>query len=81
MGVSKLYVGNLDFACTEDDVAAIFSDKAGEVGDVTIVRDPSGRSRGFGFVTMMTEEGGKKGLAMDGEELNGRNLQGSEPNN
>ena len=81
MGVSKLYVGNLDFKCTEEDLVGLFSEKAGEVGDVTIVRDPTGRSRGFGFVTMMTEEGGAKGFALDGEQLLGRNLQIREPNN
>lgn len=81
MGNSKLYVGNLDFKCTEEDLLALFSEKAGEVGEINIVRDNTGRSRGFAFITMMTEEGGKKGLEMNGDELLGRNLQVREPNN
>lgn len=79
MGQSKLYVGNLDFKCEESDLLEAFS-KVGEVGDVSIVRREDGRSRGFAFVTMMTEEGGQKGLEMDGEELMGRNLLVNTPN-
>lgn len=81
VGVSKLYVGNLDFKCTEADIIEMFSAQ-GEVGEANIVRDQeTGRSRGFAFVTMMTEEGGEKSLALDGEELLGRNLQVRQPNN
>jgi len=81
IGVSKLYIGSLDFKCKEEDIVEKFKESAGEVGDVTIVRDPNGRSKGFGFVTMMTTEGGKKGLELDGEDLLGRSMQVREPNN
>ena len=58
-GKSKLYVGNLSFNIKEEDLTEIFG-KFGEVGDCSIVRDETGRSRGFAFVTMVEEEGGKK---------------------
>lgn len=81
-GDAKLYVGNLDFGCTENDLFELFQDKAGEVGEVNIVRDnETGRSRGFAFVAMMTKEGGEKGLELNGEELMGRDLLVKEPNN
>lgn len=80
MGESKLYVGNLDFTCGEDALFDLFS-KAGDVGEVSIVRDNDGKSRGFAFVTMITREGGQNGKKLDGEMLLGRALQVREPNN
>jgi RNA recognition motif-containing protein len=80
-GDSKLYVGNIAFASTEDDINKMFSE-IGEVGDVALVRDDIGRNRGFGFVTMRTKEDGAKAMeALDGKELNGRNLAVRESNN
>ncbi|GMH98449.1 hypothetical protein TrVE_jg6060 [Triparma verrucosa] len=79
-GKSKLYVGNLSFNIKEEDLTEIFQ-KFGEVGDCSIVRDETGRSRGFAFVTMVEEDGGKKAQeGMDGEEVDGRVLQVREPN-
>mmetsp|Transcript_9146 Transcript_9146/g.18510 ORF Transcript_9146/g.18510 Transcript_9146/m.18510 type:complete len:231 (-) Transcript_9146:65-757(-) len=78
-GVAKFYVGNLDFSATESDLTEFFK-KAGEVGDVSIVRDDGGRSRGFAFVTMVTEEGGDNAKGFDGEELMGRPVQVRQPN-
>jgi len=80
LGVAKLYVGNLDFKCKESDLLEWFS-KKGEVGDVSLVSGPDGRSRGFAFVTMISKEGGEKALELDGEEFLGRNLQVRPPNN
>lgn len=69
-----VYVGNLPWALTEDDLAEAFS-KAGQVEAVRIITDrDSGRSRGFGFVELSgigLEEAIK---AMDGFELRGRRL-------
>eukprot|EP00980_Cylindrotheca_fusiformis_P002361 scaffold543_cov119-Cylindrotheca_fusiformis.AAC.28 len=80
-GDSKLYVGNISFASSEEDVYTMFSE-AGEVGDVSLVRDDVGRNRGFGFVTMRTKEGGAKAMELlDGKDLNGRNLAVRESNN
>jgi len=60
----KLYVGNLSFKATEDDVRNLFS-SFGDVESVNLINDPAtGRSRGFGFVEMTTEESASK--AKDG---------------
>lgn len=80
-GESKLYVGNLSYAVTEGDLIWFFSENAGDVGDVSIICDrETGRSRGFAFITMLSEEGGEKGVEMDGMEFLGRNLQVRKPN-
>ena len=79
-GEYKLYVGNLDFYTTAEQLRATFAEK-GEVGDVNIITGEDGRSRGFAFVTMMTEEGGKKAEELDGEDVGGRNLVVRPPNN
>jgi len=53
----NLYVGNLSFNVTEEDLKSNFSE-AGEVASVSIIKDKfTGQSKGFGFVEMKTEEG------------------------
>ena len=80
-GEAKLYVGNISFGVTEDDLMVAFSD-VGEVGSVALVRDELGRNRGFGFITMRTKEGGADAVEkMNGVELKGRNLAVRESNN
>jgi predicted Zn finger-like uncharacterized protein len=80
MGDTKLYVGNIAFECTEDDLVRVFSE-AGVVGDVSLVRDEQGRNRGFGFITMRTKEGGEKAMeTLDGSEVMGRNIAVRESN-
>ena len=79
-GDSKLYVGNLDFYTTAEELREAFAEK-GDVGDVNIITGDDGRSRGFAFVTMMTEEDGKNAEALDGEEVGGRNIVVRPPNN
>ncbi|MDP4008888.1 MAG: RNA-binding protein [bacterium] len=71
----RLYVGGLPFRSTEDAVRDEFS-KAGTVESVSIITDRfSGRSRGFGFVEMATEEEAKKAIEMfDGQDFDGRKL-------
>ena len=61
---SKLYVGNLPFRASEEDLTKLFSE-AGQVQSVKIVLDAySGRSRGFGFVEMASEEDIEKAITM-----------------
>lgn len=74
----KLYVGNLSFSSTEDDVRNAFS-AFGEVHSVALITDrETGRLRGFGFVEM-DDEGAKAAIAgMDGKELGGRTLKVNE---
>jgi RNA recognition motif-containing protein len=80
-GEAKLYVGNISFGVSEDDLMAAFSEIA-EVGSVALVRDEQGRNRGFGFITMRTKEGGAAAVEkMNGIELKGRNLAVRESNN
>jgi len=74
-GDFKMYIGNISFQCTEEDMYEFF-ETIGPVGDVSLVRDnETGRPRGFGFVTMKNKEDGEKALAeLDGKDLKGRNL-------
>ncbi len=71
----KLFVGNIEWGATEDDLHALFS-QHGEVEEAVIVKDKfSGRSKGFGFVTFVNDEDAEKAIAaLDGHDLNGRNL-------
>jgi len=71
----NIYVGNLSFKATEDDVREAFG-AHGEVLKVGIIMDrDSGRSRGFGFVEMADKEEGLAAIeALNGTELGGRSL-------
>lgn len=80
-GDSKLYVGNISFDSTEEDLVELFS-SVGECGSVALVRDEQGRNRGFGFVTMRTKEDGDAAIEkLNGMELNGRTIAVRESNN
>ena len=72
----RLFVGNLGFALGDGDLREAFAE-AGGVARAEIVRDRlDGRSRGFGFVEMMTEEGAGAALnLMNGKELAGRPMR------
>jgi len=74
----KLYVGNLPWQTTGDDLSSLFSNY-GNVTDAAVLSDrETGRSRGFGFVTM-DDEGGKKAIeALDGADFEGRALKVNE---
>jgi RNA recognition motif-containing protein len=59
----RLYVGNLPYQATDQDLAALFS-KAGNVASARVMRDmATGRARGFGFVEMATDEEAQKAIA------------------
>jgi RNA recognition motif-containing protein len=72
---AKLYVGNLPYSTTEDDLRSLFA-QAGTVKSVTLITDrDSGRSKGFGFVEMETEEEAQQAISMfHGSQLNDRAL-------
>ncbi|AKT42758.1 RNA recognition motif domain-containing protein [Chondromyces crocatus] len=76
---TRLYVGNLPFSTTTTTLRDAFAD-AGEVTDVHIVTDrESGQSRGFGFVTMGSEEQAQKAITtMNGAMFEGRPLRVNE---
>ena len=76
---TKLYVGNLSFNITSDDLQDHFA-AAGEVASANVITDrDTGRSRGFGFVEMATEDGATKAIEQfNGKDYDGRNLVVSE---
>lgn len=71
----RLYVGNLSFDLTSDDLSEIFT-QIGEVEDALIVSRPDGgHSRGFGFVTMAENTAGEEAIRqLNGQEVAGRDL-------
>jgi cold-inducible RNA-binding protein len=75
----KLYVGNLSFQTSGDDLQQLFS-QAGTVESASVVEDrDTGRSRGFGFVEMSSKEEGEAAIAQfNGKEVQGRALNVNE---
>jgi len=71
----RLYVGNLAFRTSSDDLQQLFS-QAGTVESASVVEDrDTGRSRGFGFVEMASKEEAEAAIAQfHGKEIDGRNL-------
>jgi RNA recognition motif-containing protein len=73
---TKLFIGNLEYTVTSDDLREAFA-QAGTVADAVVITDKmSGRSRGFGFVEMSSEEEAKAAI----EKLNGSDLKGRKIN-
>ncbi len=72
----NIYVGNLPYDVTEDELKALFSE-FGEVSTVNIITDKfSGQSKGFGFVEMPNDSEAEEAIkALDGRELKGRNIK------
>lgn len=75
----KLYVGGLPYSTTEDSLKEAFS-QAGTVETATVIIDKmSGRSKGFGFVEMASEEDAQKAIELfDGKEFEGRTIKVNE---
>lgn len=71
----KLYVGNLVYEVTSDELKTHFA-QAGEVVDAVVITDrQTGRSKGFGFVEFANEEDAKKAIEMfNGKDFNGRDV-------
>lgn len=70
----NIYVGNLDFKVDENDLKGIF-EKYGSVNEAKIIKDRfSGRSKGFGFITMNESAEGNKAIS----KLNGTTLENRE---
>ena len=76
---SKLYVGNLAYSVSSDDLRELFS-QAGQVQSATVISDKfSGQSKGFGFVEMGSPDEAAKAIQHFNEtELKGRNLEVNE---
>lgn len=75
----NIFVGNLSYAVTEDDLRQAF-EAYGQVTSASIIKDKfSGQSKGFGFVEMPSKEEAEAAVtAMNGKEMKGRNLSVSE---
>ena len=76
--MKKIYVGNLPWSATDDDVSQLFG-QHGEVNSVALITDrETGRPRGFGFVEMEDSAAQAAISALDGHEMDGRNLRVNE---
>lgn len=75
----KIYVGNLPYKLSEDELKGLF-DEFGEVTSSKIIIDKqSGRSKGFGFISMASDDEAKNAIKdLDGMEVNGRSIKVSE---
>ncbi len=75
----KLYVGNLSFQTSSQELEELFAG-IGTVESATVVEDrETGRSRGFGFVEMASQEDGEKAIAeLNGQEVSGREIKVNE---
>ena len=75
----NIYIGNLSYDATEDDIRKAFEDY-GAVDSVKIIKDRySGRSKGFGFVEMTDDEAAKNAISeLNDKEFMGRNLRVNE---
>lgn len=75
----KLFVGNVPYTITEDELKSAFSE-AGDVASVAIITDKmTGRPRGFAFVEMASDESAQKAVEiMNGKEIGGRALNVNE---
>jgi RNA recognition motif-containing protein len=71
----KLYVGNLAYSTTQEQIQELFS-QAGEITEITLITDrDTGRPKGFGFVSMATEEGAQAAIKrFNGYTLDNRAL-------
>jgi RNA recognition motif-containing protein len=76
--MAKIYVGNLPFSATEDQVRALFA-QHGTVESVALPSDrETGRPRGFGFVEMNSADAARAIQAVNGKDLGGRPLRVNE---
>ncbi|HZD22518.1 MAG TPA: RNA-binding protein [Acidimicrobiia bacterium] len=73
---TNIYVGNLSYSTTENDLEALFA-QHGEVTNAAVIKDrDTGRSRGFGFVEMSSDEEAQNAIsAINGADLDGRQLK------
>ena len=72
---NKLFIGNLAFSATEQELEEAFG-AFGEIQEAKIILDrETGRSRGFAFVTFASDADANEALALDGQNLSGRDMR------
>src|SRR6202795_1316955 len=76
LALKKLYVGNLPFQATEEQLSALFTQTGVTAANVTLVRDRfSGQPRGFGFVEVNSDEEAERAIqGLNGHDFMGRNI-------
>ena len=75
---AKLFVGNLPYQASEDDLKSLFGD-FGSVLEINLVRDKySGQSKGFAFIQLGSGDEAEKALVLDGQDFMGRKISVSE---
>lgn len=75
MSQSKIYVGNLSYTTSEDELRGHFA-QYGNIQDIKLIMDfTTGRSKGFGFITYASGQDCENALAANGAELDGRKLK------
>jgi RNA recognition motif-containing protein len=74
---NKIYIGNLDYSITEDELNKLLEEKGIQTTEMKIITDKfTGRSKGFGFAEFENNEDAKNAiLSLDGHELKGRKLR------
>ena len=74
----KIYVGNLSYSTTENDLQELFS-AYGDITEVRLIKDhETGRSKGFAFITFGSKDAMQASLEKNGEDFGGRNLRVNE---
>lgn len=75
MSQAKIYVGNLSYDTTEDNLQELFS-KYGEIAELRLVKDQhTGRSKGFAFITFADGAAAQAALELNGTEAQGRRVK------
>jgi cold-inducible RNA-binding protein len=76
LALKKLYIGNLPFQATEEQLSSFFSQTGVTAANVTLVRDRfSGQPRGFGFVEVSSDEEAERAIqGLNGQDFMGRNI-------
>src|ERR1019366_7229597 len=76
ISLKKLYIGNLPFQATEEQISALFTQTGVTAANVTLVRDRfSGQPRGFGFVEINSDEEAERAIqGLNGHDFMGRNI-------
>lgn len=73
--MNKIYIGNLPYSATEQDVQTLFA-QFGDIENVALIKDrDTGRPKGFGFITFENQNSAQDALKMDGQDFQGRPLK------